>query len=78
MAGRRRGHGETDTVRINPIACDGIGMCAHLAPGVIGIDSWGYPLLPRQGISGRDLKAVRAAIHACPRKALFLESDPVT
>jgi len=76
MAGRRRPQDETDTLRINSIACDGIGMCAHLAPGVIAIDSWGYPVLPAKPVGGRDLRAVRSAIAACPRGALFLASEP--
>ena len=71
MAGRRRLQDETDTVRIDPIACDGIGMCAHLAPGVIAIDSWGYPVLPAKPVGGRDLRAAKAAMAAGPRGALF-------
>ncbi len=66
MAGER--------VRVDPIACDGIGMCAHLAPGVIAVDSWGYPMVPTTPVSGRDLRAARAAVAACPRRALFLDS----
>ncbi len=73
----RRRPAALDQVRVDPIACDGIGMCAHLAPGVIAVDRWGYPVLPVEPISGRDLRAARAAATACPRRALFLESDPL-
>jgi ferredoxin len=80
MAGLFGGRGravESDRVGIDPVACDGIGMCAHLAPGVISVDGWGYPMLPVEPISGRDLRAARAAAAACPRRALFLDGDPL-
>ncbi len=64
-----------DRVRVDPVACEGIGMCAHLAPGVIGVDSWGYPVLPRAELTGRDLAAARTAVAGCPRKALFFASQ---
>ena len=60
-------------LRVDPTACDGIGMCAHLAPGVIDTDSWGYPILPADPLDSSDLKAVNAAIAGCPRRALFLQ-----
>ncbi|MBK7623451.1 MAG: ferredoxin [Kineosporiaceae bacterium] len=75
MSGRRRLGDATDRVRIDPTACEGIGMCAHVAPGVIGVDSWGYPVLPPTEVGGRDLRAARSAISACPRRALFLASE---
>ena len=32
-------------LRVNPIACDGHGMCAELLPELIELDPWGYPIL---------------------------------
>ena len=33
------------TLRVNPIACAGHGMCAELLPEIIELDPWGYPIL---------------------------------
>jgi ferredoxin len=69
-----RRDGEAATwLRVDPTACDGIGMCAHLAPGVIGTDSWGYPVLTGQPIHGTQARRAAAAVAACPRRALFIE-----
>ena len=59
------------TLRIDPVACEGIGMCAHLAPGVVGLDRWGFPVMPER-LDERDERAARAAVTGCPRRALFL------
>jgi ferredoxin len=60
---------------VDPVACDGIGMCAHLAPDLVQVDSWGYPIVTAQPSStGQDRQAVRAAA-ACPRRAMLL-ADP--
>ena len=58
---------------VDPIACDGIGMCAHLAPGVIALDSWGFPIPPRGQLGARDVRAAQVAVSGCPRRALHLE-----
>src|SRR5690349_16159238 len=48
-AARRRRKGVelemTVTLRVNPIACTGHGMCAELLPEAVELDRWGYPLL---------------------------------
>ncbi|MBL8931691.1 MAG: ferredoxin [Kineosporiaceae bacterium] len=69
--GQDRGR-DTHRVRVNPIACEGIGMCAHLAPDVIVVDDWGYPMPATRDLDRREVRAVRSAIAACPRRALFL------
>ena len=32
-------------LRVNPIACDGHGLCAELFPERIKLDEWGYPIV---------------------------------
>ena len=59
-------------LRINPIACDGIGMCIHLAPDVITVDPWGYPVISPDLLSGDELTQARKAVRGCPKRALFL------
>ncbi len=60
-------------LRVDPVACEGVGMCAHLAPGLVDLDSWGYPVLPHRALGGRDLRAADSAVRGCPRRALFLD-----
>jgi ferredoxin len=57
------------------VACDGIGMCAHLAPDLIALDHWGYPIVTSAVFRRADLRAARAATAGCPRRALLLEAD---
>lgn len=59
-------------LRLDPVACDGVGMCAHLAPALIGLDPWGFPLVPSGSLGGHDRSAARRAVAGCPRRALFL------
>lgn len=59
-------------LRIDPVACDGIGMCIHLAPDVITVDPWGYPVIDSQLLEGERLKQARKAVRGCPKRALFL------
>lgn len=59
-------------LRVDPVACDGIGICAHLAADVVRVDTWGYPIVSAEPLSARRERQARAAVAACPRKALFL------
>ena len=68
-------------LRVDMVACEGIGQCALVAPELVGLDRWGYPvLLPVTGAdagSGADARADdasgRRAVRACPRRALWQE-----
>jgi ferredoxin len=62
-------------LQVDPVACDGIGMCAHLAAGVVRLDSWGYPIVPRRDLSSSEAKRAGRAVAGCPRKALQLVTD---
>ncbi len=65
---------------LDPIRCDGRGLCRDAAPELIELDEWGYPVLPggalRAQIDRGDLAAARAATHACPVLALHLDNNP--
>lgn len=65
-------------LRVDPVACDGIGMCAHVAPRLIGVDSWGYPMPASHHLSRREARTAAAAVSCCPRRALFLETPAAT
>jgi ferredoxin len=63
------------TLRIDPQACDGIGMCAHLAPNLITLDRWGYPLIPTRVLDVEEVAQATKAVKGCPKKALSLSAD---
>ena len=60
-------------LRVDPVACDGIGQCALVAPDVVVLDRWGYPVVPAGPLRAGDLAAARRAVVSCPRKALWVE-----
>lgn len=69
---RHRREPSTRTLRVNPVACDGIGICQHVAPNLVRADSWGYPIVSGQTLGGADKRAAEAAVASCPRQALFV------
>jgi ferredoxin len=58
-------------LEINPIACSGHGLCADLAPELIEMDEWGYPMIHERVPSDLSVHAKRA-VNACPTLALRL------
>ncbi|WP_163507149.1 ferredoxin [Fodinicola acaciae] len=57
---------------VDPIGCQGHGLCAELLPELIELDEWGYPIL-RPGPVPRHLRReARSAVHHCPSLALRL------
>ena len=64
------------TLRIDRVACDGHGLCAELAPELIGLDEWGYPVIPDPVVGERLKPHARRAVAACPVLALRLAAVP--
>jgi ferredoxin len=63
-------------LRVDPIACDGFGHCHELAPELVALDEWGYPIIGAEPIAANDpagLNSARLAVRGCPRQALRLE-----
>ncbi len=60
-------------MRVNPIACDGHGMCAELLPELIELDPWGYPILAATAVPRGLLDHARRAAAACPTLALLVD-----
>ena len=65
----------SERLKVNIVACDGVGICAHLAPDVVRVDSWGFPIVSGQPLQAATERQARAAVTACPRRALFIGSD---
>jgi ferredoxin len=62
-------------IRVNPIACQGHGLCAELLPEWIELDEWGYPILDGRQLPGTLLASARRAARSCPELALVLTPD---
>jgi ferredoxin len=60
-------------LRVDPIACDGRGLCAEMLPELITLDDWGFPIISRDAVPADLLGDCRAVIAACPKLALRLE-----
>jgi ferredoxin len=66
MTGRTR-------LRVDPIACDGRGLCAEMLPELIGLDDWGFPIIGDGDVPGHLQVAARETVRVCPKLALRLE-----
>jgi ferredoxin len=62
------------TLRVNPIACDGHGLCAELLPERVRLYDWGFPIVDPEPVTGEIETHARRAVAACPTLALLLES----
>jgi ferredoxin len=58
------------------VACDAFGYCAELLPELITLDEWGYPIIDPGPVPGDLIAGSRAAVKACPRRALQLAPTP--
>ena len=66
----------SQSLRVNPIACAGHGVCAELFPERITLDDWGYPIIDRRPITAELAEHGRRAVDSCPALALTLERSP--
>jgi ferredoxin len=61
------------SLAVNPIACDGHGICAELLPELVQLDDWGYPIIDPTAVPPHLDGLARRAVAACPTLALFLK-----
>jgi ferredoxin len=66
----------SSTLRVNPIACSGHGLCAELLPELIWLDEWGYPVVAGEPVPLRLAREARRAVTDCPVLALRLAPEP--
>jgi ferredoxin len=59
-------------LRVDPIACDGHGLCAELFPEWIHLDDWGYPIVDARPVPPALEEHARRAVAECPVVALKL------
>ena len=58
---------------VDPIACDGRGLCAEMLPELITLDDWGFPIIGAGDVPARLRADARETIRVCPKLALRLE-----
>jgi ferredoxin len=63
-------------LRVDWIRCDGYGLCGDLAPELVDLDEWRYPVLRPVRLRGRLLDDAQRIVDCCPMKALALEEAP--
>jgi ferredoxin len=73
--GEKTEKAEKARLRIDPVSCEGLGMCAHLAPRLIDLDPWGFPVIPLTDLEGPDRRAAVRAVRGCPRRALHVSVE---
>jgi ferredoxin len=59
-------------LKVDPIACDGHGLCAELFPERVRLDDWGFPIVDGDVPPALERHA-RRAVAACPVQALRLQ-----
>jgi ferredoxin len=72
----RPDEGTEQALRVDWPQCRAHGLCHEIAPEVIALDEWGYPLFDRGPMSADQLAAARKAVHVCPTLALRLVDPP--
>jgi ferredoxin len=60
---------------VDPITCDGRGLCAEILPELITLDDWGFPVVQGE-VPGPLMGEAREAVRVCPKLALWLEKRP--
>ena len=60
-------------LRVDPIVCEGRGLCAEVLPELITLDDWGFPIIRGGEVPGPLLADAREAVRVCPKLALRRE-----
>jgi ferredoxin len=63
-------------LRVDPVACDGRGLCAEVLPELIRMDDWGFPIIAEGRVPARLRADAVEAVRVCPKIALRLETSP--
>ncbi len=59
---------------VDPIVCQGHGLCAELLPEWITLDDWGYPIVDGRALPTHLEGHARRAVAACPVLALRIRT----
>lgn len=58
--------------RVNPILCQGYGICAEILPELFHRDEWGYAQAHARNVEADERPALDRAVAECPVKAIRL------
>lgn len=58
--------------RVNPILCQGYGICAEILPELFHRDEWGYAQAHARDVQADERQALDRAVAECPVKAIRL------
>ena len=65
-------------LRVDPIACDGRGLCAEVLPELITLDDWGFPMIADQDVPPGLWGEAEETVRLCPLLALRLDQPART
>lgn len=60
-------------LRVDWIKCDGYGLCGDLAPDLVDLDDWRYPILRQEAIDPGLMQDAQRIVDCCPAKALVID-----
>jgi ferredoxin len=63
-------------MRVDWPQCKAHGLCAEIAPEIIHLDEWGYPVFDPGAVDPADLLTAKKAVQVCPTLALRLVDIP--
>lgn len=72
----RSGGASDQRLRVDWPRCKAHGLCAEIAPEIIRLDEWGYPVFAPGAVATGDLATARKAVQVCPNLALRLVEIP--
>jgi ferredoxin len=67
---------EQKTLTVDWVRCEGHGLCAHLVPELIHLDSQGFPVIMSIAVPPWLEKEAAQAVNMCPALALRLTASP--
>lgn len=70
--GRSRKSVGTFKLALNPLLCNGHGICTLVAKDLIALDRWGYPAVLVDELAQGEVGTARRAVRSCPARALSL------
>ncbi len=74
-AGQLRRRAGAKRLRVDWPACKGHGVCHEIAPELVTLDEWGYPILINKPLRGARADHAKKAVAACPTLALRLVDE---
>lgn len=60
---------------VDPIRCEGHGICVLMFPDRVDLDEWGFPVVGPEPFDEKHLvRRAKRAVAACPKQALVIST----